>query len=168
MISLLIAFAGASVAEQMEPARHGQLQCGQPDELFKTCSSLSKVSQVGTGSVRFETKLLIDPNGPVVAVDHNTATIHGSQVCEVFRFSQIDRWTVTIGGRADNSARTEKYRAAAKRGIAPLVGQTVCTTIVPSEQGMHKVLATIGGKRAPAFDYAMKWVDPDDGWVVGQ
>ena len=167
MISVIVALAAASVAEQMAPARQGMLQCQMPDVLFKTCLSLSKVRQVGPGNYRFETEILLDPNGPVVMSERNTAAVQGNNVCEVVRLWEIDSWTVVIGGKAANAAQTAKFRVAMKRRFAPLTGQTICTAIVSNEQEMHKVIATIGGKRMPAFDYPMKWVAPDDGWKVG-
>ena len=167
MLSVLFALGGASVAEQMAPARQGMLQCQMPDVLFKTCMSLSKVSQVGPGNYRFEGEILLDPNSPVVISERNTTAVQGNSVCEVIRLSAIDSWTVAIGGKPANAAQTAKYRAVMKRRFAPLAGQTVCTAIVSDEQQTHRVIVTIGGKRVPAFDYPMKWVAPDDGWTVG-
>jgi len=165
MFSILLALAGASVAEQMAPARQGMLQCQMPDLVFKTCLSLSKVSQAGPSAYRFETRMLIDPNGPVVATIYTMVAVRGPEVCDTVEPSDLDTATVTMAGKPLPPASAAQHLATFRRLFETLQGE-ICTQIVPGEQGMEKVLSQINGKRVPAVDYDMKWVDPEDGWII--
>ena len=166
MLGLALVMAAASVADQMAPAKQGMVQCHMPDVLFKTCTALSKVWQVGPDSYRFESEIAIDPDGPVVVTERNTVRVQGTQSCETVRLTEIDGWPVRIAGTPASPAQAARIRATLKRKYAPIGGKLVCSTIVPGEQQMETVETSIGGKRTPALDYAMKWVSPKDGWTV--
>jgi hypothetical protein len=141
-------------------------QCHMPDVLFKTCTALSKVWQVGPDSYRFESEIAIDPDGPVVVTERNTVRVRGMQTCETVNLSEIDRWPVKIAEAPASPAQAARIRATLKRKYASIAGKFVCSTIVPGEQQMETVETSIGGKRTPALDYAMKWVSLKDGWTV--
>jgi hypothetical protein len=149
----------------MAPAKQGMLQCHGPDILFKTCDALSKVWQVGPDRYRFESEIVVDPDGPVLMTERNTVTAQGTKLCETVRLAEIDSWTVKVAGAPASPAQAARYRGALKRKLAPISGKIACSAIIGGEQGFT-VEATIGGKRVPAFDYAMKWVSPNDGWTV--
>lgn len=165
MLSLALVFA-ASVAEQMAPAKQGMLQCQSPISSMKTCDSLSKVSQVGPDRYRFESEIMLDADGPVLATERNTTTVHGTKVCEPVRLAEINNWTFKVAGAPAGPAQVARFRAVLKQRLAPLSGQTLCTAIVPDEEGMYTVQAFMGGRRVEALDYSMKWVSPNDGWKV--
>ena len=166
MLSIAFLVAASSVADQMAPAKQGMVQCQSPDVLFKTCDSLSKVSQIGPDLYRIESEMLVDPDGPVVITEISTVSVQGIQVCDTVRLAEIDQWDVKVAGVPTTAAQAARHRSRIKRQLAFLSGQSICTTVVPGEQNMHNVQATIGGRRVPAFDYAMKWVSPDEGWKV--
>jgi hypothetical protein len=168
MISLLIAFSGASVAEQMAPAQRGELQCQMPDVLFKTCFSLSKVVRTGPTTYRFETRMLISKNDPVVMAIDQIATVQGQEVCARLTLSDLSKAKITLGGKELPAANSARYFSLLRRQYAAVQGKLICTEIVANEQGMEKVQGRIDGKRVSALDYAMIWVRPDDGWVVGE
>lgn len=168
MLSVILSLAAAPVAQQMEPARQGKLQCQNPDALFKTCESLSRVVQVGPTSWRFDTEMLVDPEGPVIMTERSVTTVEGNTVCDVIRLPDIDHWGVRIGDRSATASETARFRNLFKSRLAKLAGMKVCTEILDAEEGIHKVVGTIGGVHFPAADYSMKWVDPGEGWTVGQ
>jgi len=168
MISLALALAAVPVAEQMAPARRGMLQCQMPDALFKTCASLSKVVEAGPSAYRIETRMLVNPNGPVVATIHATVTVQGPEICERMQLADLSGATLTSAGKPMPAASAARYVSVMRRSFAALEGRQVCTQIVVDEQGTTKVLARIAGKRVPALDYDMIWVDPEDGWTVAR
>ena len=65
------------------------LQCQMPDMLFKTCASLTKVIEKDAASYRLETRLLVNPQGPVVAAIHFNVSVQGTMI-----WSGLDRQTV--------------------------------------------------------------------------
>ena len=168
MISLALALAAAPVAEQMAPAKRGMLQCQMPDTLFKTCASLSKVVEAGPSTYRIETRMLIDPSGPVVATMHSTVTVQGSEICERMKLADLSAATLTSAGKPVPPASAARYLNVMRHGFAALEGKQVCTEIVSDDQGTTKVLGRIAGKRMPALDYDMIWVAPGDGWTVAR
>jgi hypothetical protein len=168
MISLAFALAAASVADQMAPARKGMLQCQMPDALFKTCASLSKVVEAGPSTYRIETRMLVDPTGPVVATIHSTVTVQGPEICERMELKDLADATFASAGKPIPAATAARYISVMRRAFAAVEGKQVCTQIAADDQGTTKVLARIGGKRVPALDYDMIWVDPADGWVVAR
>lgn len=164
MLSIALALAAASVAEQMAPAKQGLLQCQLPDVLFKTCFSLSTVHEVGPSTYMFEIELAMDAQ--VTARMKNQAFVRGSNVCDVINVDDARGATFTSGGRPVSAAKAAAYRSKLRGSFAVFSGKTVCTHIVPGEQGVEMVAAIIDGKRLPAADYPMKWVAPKDGWKV--
>jgi len=166
MMSLAIALATASVAEQMAPAKQGLLQCQIPDAEAKTCFSLSTIRQTGPSTYSFKTDILIDAAGPVIASIQSIVFVHGSEICEVMKLSELTSAGITFDGHRLSGAEAEEYRARLRADFAPVAGHRVCTRIVPGEQGALTVTGTLDGKRIPAGDYAMKWVTADDGWKV--
>jgi hypothetical protein len=166
MISIALLIAFASVAEQMEPARHGKLQCQMPDVAFKTCISLSKVMQTGPSTYRFESRFLINQDGPVVATINATAVVRGEEVCDTIDPSDLSGAIVTTGGKPLPTAKAAGHMARLKRLLAPFYGMESCTRIVIDDQDAAKVESRIEGKRIPRFDYVMKWVDPAEGWTL--
>lgn len=168
MISFAFALAAASVAEQMAPARQGMLQCQMPDALFKTCASLSKVVEAGPATYRIETRMLLDPNGPVVATMNSTVHVQGPEICERMKLADLSAAKLTSAGKPLPAANAARYINVMRQGFASLEGKQVCTEIVADEQGATKVLARIAGKRVPALDYDMIWVEPKDGWTVAR
>ena len=168
MISIIFALAAAPVAEQMAPAKRGMLQCQMPDALFKTCASLSKVVEAGRSTYRIETRMLLDPSGPVVATMNSTVTVQGTEICERMKLADLSAATLTSAGKPLPPASAARYLGVMRRGFAALEGKQVCTEIVADDQGTTKVLGRIAGKRMPALDYDMIWVDPKDGWTVAR
>lgn len=168
MISIALALAAATVAEQMAPARQGMLQCQMPDALFKTCASLSKVVEAGPSAYRIETRMLLDPAGPVIATMHSTVKVQGAEICERMNLADLSEATLTSAGKSLPAANAARYLGVMRRGFAALEGKLVCTEIISDDQGTTKVLARIAGKRMPALDYDMIWVDPADGWTVAR
>lgn len=166
MFSIALLFAASSVAEQMAPAKQGLLQCQSPIPSTKTCDSMTKVTQIAPGSYRLDNRILIDADGPVVLIEHATASVVGTKLCETVRLSEIDRFGVEIGGRSATPAERARYRSDIKQKLSLIAGRTVCSSIVPDGDGMHLVEASISGQRIPAADYSMKWVGPNDGWKV--
>jgi hypothetical protein len=166
MLSIALVLAAASVTEQMAPAKQGMLQCQMPDVLFKTCFSLSKVYQTGPSTWMFDTQMLVDLQSPVIASIKDTASVHGSEVCNAASANEVSKFTFSLEGRPLPPAEAANYRAKLGKAYAALTGKMICTEIVPNEHGMKMVQATIDGKRFPVGDYAMKWVSPKDGWTV--
>src|SRR5688572_12022577 len=99
MISIAVALAAAPVAEQMAPAKRGMLQCQMPDTLFKTCASLSKVVEAGPSTYRIQTRMLLDPTGPVVATMNTTVTVQGTEICERMKLADLSAATLTSAGK---------------------------------------------------------------------
>lgn len=166
MLSIAFAFLATSVAEQMAPAKKGLLQCQSPIGSTKTCDSISRVTQVSSGSYRFENEILIDADGPVILLERAIATVQGNKLCETVRLAEIDKFAIFINGKPATSAERARYRANIKEKFAPIAGRTICTSVVPDEDGLQTVEASISGQRLPILDYTMKWVGPNDGWKV--
>jgi hypothetical protein len=168
MLSLAFIIAAASVSEQMAPARQGLLQCQMPDDLFKTCASLSKVVPLDAATYRIETDMLVDPNGPVVATVKSKVFVEGDEICDRMDPADLAAATVTAAGKSVSAASAARYRAVMRRSFASLERKKVCTRIVADEQGVTKVQGRIAGKRMPQLDYDMRWVKPGDGWTVAR
>jgi hypothetical protein len=150
----------------MAPAKQGMLQCQMPDVLFKTCFSLSKVYQTGPSTWTIETQMVVDQQSPAIASLKDTVFVRGTEVCKAANAIDVAKFTFSLEGRPIPSAEAAKYRSKLRQFYAAFGGKMICTQVVPSEQGMEMVEATIDGKRFPLGDYAMKWVSPKDGWTV--
>jgi len=168
MIGLALILAASSVAEQMAPAQQGKLQCQMPDMLFKTCASLTKVMPSGPGSYRLETSLLVNPVGPVVATIDSTVTVEGNEICDRNDPADISAAKVTVDGKAVAAVVAARHIATVRRSLASFSRKLVCTEIVAGDEGRMKVQGRVEGKRVPALDYDMIWVEPKDGWTVAR
>ena len=168
MISLAFLLAASTVADQMAPARQGMLQCQMPDMLFKTCASLTKVATAGADSYGLETSLLVNPQGPVVAVIHSTVRVEGEEICDKNDPADVAAATIMLDGKPLPAAGAAPHIAKLKRTLATFSNKLVCTRIVDGEGGTLKVQGRVQGVRIPALDYDMIWVDPKDGWTVAR
>ncbi len=150
----------------MAPAQLGMLQCQMPDLMFKTCFSLSKVRPNGPSAYIFDSEMVVD--SPVTASMHTKAFVRGFAICEIMNPNDLKEATFASEGHQLSALQAAKYRARIRRSLAPFFGRTLCTTIVRGDGGMQKVVGTVDGKRFPAADYSMKWVAPEDGWIVAR
>ena len=167
MFSILLGFSAASVAQQMAPARQGMQQCQSPNVETKTCFSLTRVSQATPSTYRFDTEMLFDEVGPVIASERSLVTVRGSEVCQVMKADEGAGASFTSNGQPLSASDAAVYRARLRSNFAGLAGRRVCTRIVAEEDGSLTVAATLDGRRIPAGDYPMLWVKPEDGWKVG-
>jgi hypothetical protein len=99
MLSIALLLAGASVAEQMAPAKQGMVQCQMPDVLFKTCFSLSKVYQTGPSAWVFDTQMVVDLQSPVIASAEDTVFVRGTEVCKAFNAIDVSKFIFSLEGR---------------------------------------------------------------------
>lgn len=166
MISLALALAAASVAEQMAPAKQGLLQCQLPNDIMKTCFSLSKVVSAGPSSYVMDSEMLVDPENSVTASLRSTVSVRGSEICDVVRPAEAAAAKFAAEGRPLPAADAAKYRAKLKLMLNALAGRTICTRIVANDEGWLTVEGKIDGKRVPEVDYDLMWVKREDGWKV--
>jgi hypothetical protein len=149
----------------MAPAKQGLLQCQQPDELSRTCLSLSKVYQTGPSTWIYEMNTAI--NGIVLSMKTETFE-RGAELCDVIDLNDLTAATYTEYGRPASASQVAEVKAIFRDQMRPFSGKTVCTRIVPGHEasGTDVMQATVNAKRFPAGDYAVKWVSPRDGWRV--
>jgi hypothetical protein len=166
MLNIALALAAASVTEQMAPAKRGMLQCQMPNLESKTCFSLSKIRQTSPSTYQFETEILVDVAGVVTASMRSKVFTRGSEICQVMKPADATSATFASEGRPLSTEEAAEYRAKLRADFAAFAGHTICTRIVPGDEGVDTVVGTFDGRRSPAGDYAMKWVSPSDGWKV--
>ena len=167
MFSMVLALTDASVSQQLNPAERGMLQCQMPDIASKTCFSLSRVRRTSPSTYAFDTEILIDAAGTITASIHSKVFVRGATICEVMNRTDVSGATFASEGSRLSPAQAADYRARLLASYAPVLGHTICTQILPGEDGVDTVIGSIDGRRIPSTDYAMKWVDPGDGWKVG-
>ncbi|HEX8839539.1 MAG TPA: hypothetical protein VF750_03605 [Sphingomicrobium sp.] len=166
MLSIALALAAASVAQQLAPASRGLVQCQMPSPETKACFSLSKIRKTGPASYVYDTELLVDPAGAVTATFHSPVSVRGSEVCQAINGRDIAGATFASQGQRLSGADAAAYRAQLRSNFAGMLGHTICTRVVKGGGGGHTVIGWIDGARIPAGDYEMMWVSRAAGWRV--
>ena len=73
--------AAPNLANPLEPAEHGLMQCWRADPIRKTCAVIASYRKTGPGAYDNEAIVGLSKQGPVTVETHTPVTLRGDAVC---------------------------------------------------------------------------------------
>ncbi|MEP7209892.1 MAG: hypothetical protein ABI740_03565 [Alphaproteobacteria bacterium] len=168
LVATVALFAPVAAAEPPSPiarAEKGDVMCYQPDAARKTCQSTASYKTLPNGQVRNSTVVLVGIKPVVVMETATLVTIRNGQLCGPLKASDIDRATYTVDGVPATPKQTELLHQQMMDSMATLLNADLCTTYVPSGNGLTSREA-VDGVNQPKLDEHVIWVSRSDGYKV--
>lgn len=166
MLLLALAAPADAVADPMEPARRGMLQCHVPDDVKKTCRSLASYTAKPDGSWVNDSTLLIAPQGPVTLRTSGIVRVKNGAICGTLTTKQIDKAQIYFADTLLPPGRAYPILDRIEDAMAPVIGKEICSNYTPDGTGLFDVTATIDGAPRPEAAQKVRWVSPGDGYKV--
>lgn len=163
LVATFVAVPLIAIADPLDEARKGSLQCYAPDIARKTCNSLAGYT-FENGKILNQAEVLISPAPPIVMKTVSPIEIRGDAVCGPLRKEDIETAEILVQGQGV----TEPNAAAIKARLAAALGarleKEICTTY--RKQGSALVTeVTIAGVTQPDKEVVI-WVKPSEGYRV--
>lgn len=156
---------GGPVANPLEPAERGLIECTKPNEGRKTCRAMAVYKPLGGGRYRDTTVMLVANEGPALLEIEQAATVRDGTVCWRPTSATFTRGKLIVAGRRIDSRRAAPVLAAASKSVAGILNKELCSRY-SSSFGDLTAKAFIDGVPRPELDSRIKWVGPDDGYTV--
>lgn len=164
-ILLAAAAAQPASANPLAPALAGQLACHFPNDQAKTCRSIGSYKPLGGDRYSNTSLVLLSPQGPVTLEVTSEASVRKDAVCATILRADLEKGQLKVADHVLTPAETAPVMEQIAQAMAPLFDKEVCSTFVPSDNGLT-VKSTLAGTPRPDFDQPMKWVAPGDGYKV--
>lgn len=157
----------AAAADPLEPMKRGMAQCTAPNDAKKTCRSLTTFTVKPDGSYVTDTKLFISPIGPITFETSSIVHVKDGAICGTATTKTIDKARLFEGANPMPESRKWIVLDRIEDAMTPILGKEVCTSFTLDENGLLQAHATIGGVARPETQ-PVRWVNPSDGYMVGQ
>lgn len=159
---LLTAAAGSPVADPLEPARRGMVQCEEPvsSPEGETCEAIATYRFLAGGEIRSEARMRFPlENEPDLIIEDRVTVVDGS-ICSrlepgVIRGARFEKAGVTV-----NTPELSAFKEMLIEAMAPLMGKEGCERHV-GEVGLFASEVWIEGKEVEAFRGKASWVAPE-------
>jgi hypothetical protein len=164
----LLAFAvaaGVSGADPLAPARHGMMQCYQPNIRAKTCQSLASYLSQGGRNYGNTALVMLSPKDDMTLETTTPVTVIEGAVCGAIRAEDIARGTLRLAGQKLAPEQATPLLDRISESMSSIIGKQICTTYEPSGEALIAKGRVDGLYRAD-MDQSVKWVSPSDGYTV--
>jgi len=169
IIMTILAAGAISAAEAPRNPLQGNegswLLCAEPDDIDKTCRSLSRYTATAEPGRYTEVDWMSVPGLPGLLLEVTTkGYVKDGRLCGIVRRSNF------IGARVVRHAEglTRQQEAAVIRTIGyayPFEGKEACAELVPDTLHLT-ALAYVNGKPFPELTSTARWVHEGDGYTV--
>lgn len=167
MLATLLLLATAAGADPLAEARVGKIQCINPNHETRTCIGIASYTVRPDGSFDSVMTMMIAP-APLVTMEvRSSGKVEGDALCNIVRRADYDRATMTMDGGPANPEIEQAIRAQILPSITPMEGKNACTRY-KAEGGVSVAEATLDGVARPELNQRYIWVEPGDGWKIGQ
>jgi hypothetical protein len=157
----------AQASDVLGPARQGQVQCFEPVVDRKVCGVLSRYAFSPGGTISNDADMLVLSDPLVVMRMSSPVVVRDGAVCGPLREEDLSRATFTVNGEAASTEDAESIRRAIGRQMAPMMNVEVCTTFTPDGDAL-RADSTANGEPRPEMSERVLWVNPAEGWRIGE
>ena len=168
----LAAFAVATISQlahasedPLAPAKEGKLWCYEPNSENKTCSSFSRFEWDAAGAIWEEDEIAFSANPLVAMKVRATSTLEGVAICQVIAEETFQNAVFMVDGKPATADEDMAYREKYGSRFAPFYGKKFCLEISPYESIFITQVA-IDGTPYPSATSRLKWISPDEGYVL--
>ena len=146
-------------------AKKGMLMCYAPDSNMKTCTSFSRLEWDAEGNVWEDGELPISASPRVTVKTKVKASIDGSALCEIVGDATLHAPIFLVDGKPVSEEDYKQYIEVYESRFSQLHGKRVCIDISPYES-VFITQVLVDGTPYPSATYRLKWVSPDEGYVL--
>ncbi len=151
--------------DPLAPAKAGKLWCYEPDSENKTCSSFSRFEWDPAGTIWEEDEIAISANPSVAMKVRAQSTLEGVAICQVIAEATFQKATFVVDGKPATADEDLAYRVQYGSRFAPFYGKKFCLEVSPYESIFITQVA-IDGTPYPSATSRLKWISPDEGYVL--
>jgi hypothetical protein len=170
--AFLAAFAIAAISQlvhanedPLAPAKAGKLWCYEPDSENRTCRSFSRFEWDAAGSIWEEDELTLSANPLVTMKVRAISTHEGVAICQVIVEETFQKAMFMVDGKPATADEDMAFREQYGSRYAPFYGKKFCLEISPYESIFITQVA-IDGTPYPSATSRLKWISPDEGYVL--
>lgn len=164
-LAFLIVLPGKGLADPLAPARHGKVQCYEPDQARKTCRSIGSYTFESDGTIMNQAEALISPKQLVIMKTNAPVVVRGDAECGTPRKEDLDRAEIDVDGQKLAEEQAAGARLQIEQAMASFIGKEICSTYAPQSNGTMLTSETLDG--APMQNHeVVLWVDPNDGYKI--
>jgi hypothetical protein len=160
------AVGAASTAFPENPiskAEEGKMQCYRPDVEKKTCQSIASYQR--TGPEAYDNKALISLSANVTLEMHTPVIIKSGSVCGFVKAQDVLDGTLRFNGVPVEAERAKPILEQVAEAMAAITDKEICTEYRMSGNDLA-ARVSVGGTYQPDHDQTVKWIGPDDGYIV--
>jgi len=128
---------------------------------------LSRYTFGAGGSISNDAEMLVLSDPFVVMSMSSPVVVRGGALCGPLREEDLARATFAVNGAAASAEDAESLRRAITRQMAPTMNLEVCTTFTPVDGGF-RADSSVAGTPHPEMSEPVLWVNPADGWRIGE
>lgn len=170
MLDLILALAAVATgqnADPLAPARQGKIQCVVPNIEKKLCGAISTYTMRSDGSFDSVTTTMLAPTPLITMQTRVPGTVEKGSVCSPVRKADYEAATFQMDGAPMDEAMASGTKAQVVAALASMDGKKACGTDKP-EGDLILAQITLDGVAHPELNQRYIWVDPADGYKIGQ
>lgn len=149
----------------LAPAREGKIGCYSPDSEKKTCAATLRFEWDQNGNIIEVDEGPVSANPLIIEQVKDFATIEGGAICQIGTEGTFRTMTYYKNGVQLTGQDAEAFLQARNAIYVSFVGKKVCMDISPYDS-VFITQITIDGSPKPSLTNRMKWISPDEGYVL--
>ena len=163
----LAASASATVVEAdvLANVRAGRMICSNPDNVAKTCTTISRYELQTDGSLHETSEILFSPNQPVSFEVQAKTTLEKGAICGAMLQADLENGVVRLNGTPLPPDKSKAVIANLMEKLAPLLGRKACE-VLRVEDGRLLKLGQMEGIDIPLPPKPVRWITADQGFKV--
>jgi hypothetical protein len=147
------------------PAKVGKLECFAPDSEKKTCLDMTRYTWEANNQILEEDEFAFSANPLITARSKDFVVINRCEACQVVSKDKVLEATFFRDGVQVSDSEQTQFRERHLQQLNSIVGKKVCMSLSPYG-GVFIAEYSIDGNPLPAATNRLKWISPDEGYVL--
>jgi hypothetical protein len=149
----------------LTPARDGKIECFSPSSEHKTCVAITRYTWISNGDIIAESDFALNANPLISLKMTSEAFLEEGDLCGVLQQQSVDGMTFFKNGVLMNEDEAADFRGPMTSRFATIIGRRVCEDHAPYGS-LIVTQYTIDGSPKPELTSRLKWISPDEGYVL--
>ena len=147
------------------PAKAGKLECFAPNSEKKTCLDMSRYTWDANDQILEEDEFAVSANPLITARSKDFVIINRGEACQVVSKDKVLEATFFRGGVQVSDSEQTQFRGRQLQQLSSIVGKKVCMSLSPYGS-VFIAEYSIDGNPLPSATNRLKWISPDEGYVL--
>jgi hypothetical protein len=149
----------------LTPARDGKIECFSPSSEYKTCVVITRYTWDSSGRILAESDFALNANPLISLKMTSEAFLEEGTLCGVLQQQSLDSMTFFKNGVLMNENEAANFRGPMTSRFANIIGRKICEDHAPYGS-LIVTQYTIDGSPKPELTNRLKWISPDEGYVL--